>query len=228
MSPLWHHLAKDRPTGHTISLDTPLRMREIEPNVHGCSGYPGDCVMMGLGHICKDNKPDLVIAGINRGANLGQDLYYSGTVAAAREASFHGVPSIAISLAADELTEDYHWESACHVIKELLKENIHQMIPELSLININVPNLPLKEIKGMKFTSIGFRDYSENVEERVDTRKRKYYWVAGSFRGHYDFEGSDCMAIDQKYVAVTPHQLINSVERNFQEVEGIVRQITLP
>ncbi len=212
-------------TGHSLSLDAPLRVRKIEENIYGCSGYPADCVLMGLGHFCKNNKPDLVISGINRGANIGQDLYYSGTMAAAREASFHGVASIAVSLAADLKSEDYQWEQASDFILELIKENIHEAIPELSLLNINVPNCERKQIKGVKYTSIGFRDYSEEVEERFDTRNRKYYWVAGNFRGHYQMGNSDGEAIDNNYIAFTPHQLVSGMERDFSQLAEIQKRL---
>src|SRR5690606_11886896 len=105
-------------TGHTLTLDHPLRLVEIERNVYGCSGYPADCTLMGLAHVMKENKPDVVISGINRGANLGQDIYYSGTVAGAREAVFHNVPAIAVSLVVDfqKGHEQPHYEVAANTV----------------------------------------------------------------------------------------------------------------
>jgi 5'-nucleotidase len=208
-------------TGHTLSMDVPLRVRQIEENIFGCSGFPSDCIQMGLGHLLKDIRPDLVISGINRGANLGQDLYYSGTVAAAREASFHGVPSIAVSLAADVETEEYYWETAGQFMLDLVDNDIHDAIPDLSLLNINIPNLDRKNLQGVRMTTVGFRDYSEEIDARIDSRKRQYFWVAGVFRGNHDIEGTDCMAIQDNFVAMTPHRLIDSVDRDFKEIKRI-------
>ncbi len=213
-------------TGHSISLDTPLRIRQMDDNIYGTTGFPGDCILVGLGHICKDNKPDIVISGINSGANLGQDLYYSGTVAAAREASFHGIPSIAVSLAMKSNEEDAHWDSASDFILKLLELDIHKYIPAFSLLNVNVPNCSKTDLKGVKFTSIGFRDYIESVEERTDTRNKKYYWVAGGLRGHHAIEGTDCVAVEQKYIAVTPHSLIGSKENDFTEIKNLTQKIS--
>ncbi len=212
-------------TGHSLSLDRPIRLREIEENVYGVSGFPADCILMGLAHVCKEQRPDIVISGINRGANLGQDLYYSGTIAAAREASFHGLPSIAVSLVCGFHSEDFHWDNASNVIQKILHEDIHKAIPQFSLLNINVPNLPAEQLKECKITTIGFRDYEEFVEQRVDTRNREYFWVAGGLRGHHEIEGSDCMAVANGHISFTPHQLIGSMPRDFSEIENICKRL---
>jgi 5'-nucleotidase len=212
-------------TGHTISLDRPLRLQKVEHQVYGCTGYPGDCTLMGLGHVFKECKPDLVISGINRGANLGQDLYYSGTVAAAREAAFHGVPSIAVSLACEYSSKKVDYQPAANFIKHLVEQKIHECIPELSLLNINVPNLPGQEIKGVKYTTIGFRDYSEQIDSRVDSRNRDYYWVAGIYRGYREIGNTDCEAVAAGHVSFTPQILINSIERDFSQLEDLFEDV---
>ena len=161
-------------TGHTLSLDNPLRVVEIDPeaNIYGCSGYPADCTLMGFGHLMKE-RPDLIVSGINRGANLGQDIYYSGTAAAAREGVFHGIPAIAVSSVCDFTKGPEHpiyFDTAARFINELLKENITELIAPFHLVNINVPDTSWEEIKGVKLTHLGLRKYSEEITERKDFR----------------------------------------------------------
>ncbi len=212
-------------TGHSLSLDKPLRLEKLEEKVYGCSGFPGDCVLMGLGHLMKEKRPDVVISGINRGANLGQDLYYSGTVAAAREATFHGVPGIAVSLVFNSMTDEHRYDVAATVIDWCLREGLHRLIPELSLMNINVPNLPLKEIKGFRQTEIGFRRYSEEIHARIDTRNRDYFWIAGRYEGFSENPASDCQAVTDGYIAITPHALIDRCGRDYSELIGWVQRL---
>lgn len=198
-------------TGHTISLDVPLRVVEIEKNKFGCSGYPADCSLLGFAHILK-NKPDLVVSGINRGANLAQDIYYSGTVAAAREASFHNIPSIAISTVVDmfSLSEaEIHFDTAAEFVTNFIKADAWKHINPLSLLNINVPNISSNEVEGVEVTKLGFRNYSEKILEREDSKSRPYYWVGGTYEGFKPIIGSDCVAIDQNKISLTPLNLLD-------------------
>jgi 5'-nucleotidase len=176
---------------------------------------------MGL-HVLKDERPDVVISGINRGANLGQDLYYSGTVAAAREAAFHNVPSIAVSLVITSVVNEHHYQTAAEVIALCLEHGMHQNIPPLTLININVPNLELSKIKGYKLTEVGFRRYSEEIHVRIDVRQRDYFWIAGLYEGFAENPQSDCQAIHDGYVSITPHAL---VDKTSKEYSGLVKVI---
>lgn len=211
-------------TGHSLSLDKPLRVEKLEDNVYGCSGFPGDCTLMGL-HLLKENRPDLVVSGINRGANLGQDLYYSGTVAAAREATFHKVPAIAVSLVFQSVSDVHRYETAAKVIKLCLDHGLHQHIPELTLLNINVPNLELSQIKGFKLAEIGFRRYSEEIHVRMDMRQREYYWIAGLYKGFADNPESDCKAVHDGYVAITPHALVDRTTRDYSGVVKVIERL---
>lgn len=212
-------------TGHSLSLDKPLRLEKLEENIYGCSGFPGDCVLMGLGHVMKSNRPDLVVSGINRGANLGQDLYYSGTVAAAREATFHHTPAVAVSLVFDDLLTKHHYETAATIIKWCAELGIHKHIPPMTLVNINVPNRELKNIKGAKLTEIGFRRYSEEIHARIDARNREYFWIAGIYEGYTPQPDSDNEAVAQGYVAITPHCLVDRVSRDFSSLEAIIEKL---
>lgn len=211
-------------TGHSLSLDKPLRVEHLEEKIYACSGYPGDCVLMGLGHILKKSRPDVVVSGINRGANLGQDLYYSGTIAAAREASFHQVPAMAVSLAFNSVTEEHLYSVAATVMRWCLEMGLHQTIHPYTLLNINVPNLPLNEIRGCRLTEIGFRRYSEEIHARIDARGREYFWIAGIYEGHSGSANSDCEAVSNGLVAITPHALIDGASRDYSELaRGIER-----
>lgn len=213
-------------TGHSLSLDRPLRLERLEDNIYGCSGFPGDCVLTGLGHLLKGEKrPDVVISGINRGANLGQDMYYSGTVAAAREAAFHGVAAISVSLVLTDLLDEHRYHVGAKFIRLALEAGMHKLCAPLTLININVPNLEWKDIKGCKLTEVGFRQYSEEIHARMDTRGREYYWIAGKYQGHLDNASSDCCAVDDGYIAVTPHVLIPGHESRVKELEGLIEKL---
>lgn len=204
-------------TGHTLTLDTTVRLEEIAENIYGCSGFPADCSLMAIGHLFKNpmakffgEKIDLVISGINRGANLGQDVYYSGTVAAAREAAFHGIPSIAVSSCMDFKNPDKKIEfyyTASNFIKTLVQLNVAQSIPLMTLLNVNVPWCEESEILGTRVTRAGMRKYSEDIEERLDFKGKKYYWIGGVYQGFHSYPDSDCQAIEEKMISVTPLKL---------------------
>src|SRR5690606_11415363 len=133
------------------------------------------------------------------GANLAQDMYYSGTMAAAREAAFHHYPSIAVSLDCSFFRPDeYHYDTASRIISEFLDVEIQKYIPHFSMLNINVPNVPWEKVKGISKSVLGFRDYSENIEHRIDSRNRDYYWIVGNLEGHRNFDGkSDCELVSE-------------------------------
>lgn len=216
-------------TGHTLTLDHPIRIVEISDGVYGCSGYPADCSLMGLAHIMKDSKPDLVISGINRGANLGQDIYYSGTVAAAREAIFHGIPGIAVSSVLDFLPapiKQHHYETAAQFVVDLLKSGGHELIDPMTLININVPNRPINEINGVERTFLGFRNYSEEIQERIDFRQRPYFWIGGIYRGSHRQQGTDCWAIEQNKISLSVLNLLGRPSDRLDEWDAILNKLS--
>lgn len=201
-------------TGHTITLDQPLRLVEIEHNVYGCSGFPADCALMGISHILKDSRPDLVISGVNKGANLGQDIFYSGTVAAARESIFRGIPAISISTVSDLIKHDdntIHFDVASDYVAKLVKNGVHKLISPMSLLNINVPNLAFNQLKGTVITDLGFRRYEEDIQKRIDFRNRDYYWIAGAYEGFSQIENSDCLAIEQAKISLTPLNVLANI-----------------
>lgn len=215
-------------TGHSLSLDKPLRLHEVRDEVYSCTGFPADCTLMGLGHVLKEDRPKLVVSGINRGANLSQDMYYSGTMAGAREASFHGVPSISVSLDcafASPVEEVRHYKVAAKIVDLFIKKEIEKYIPFRCMININVPNIEYSELKGVKHTKLGFRDYNEHIEKRVDSRGRDYFWINGSLQNIDKGDGtSDAEVVRDGYVSVTTLDILDRGE-DFSKVISIIEEV---
>jgi 5'-nucleotidase len=212
-------------TGHSMSLDKPLRLERLSENIYGCSGFPADCILMGLGHVMKNNRPDVVVSGINRGANLGQDLYYSGTIGAAREAAFHQVPALAVSLVFNSVTDEHRYDVAATFIKWCLEEGLHKLCTPYTLLNINVPNLPMEEIKGCKLSEVGFRRYSEEIHVRMDARNREYYWIAGLYEGFNNNPHSDCQVVHDGHIAITPHALIDGCNKDYSDLGRCIERL---
>jgi 5'-nucleotidase len=207
--------------GHGITLGEPIRVNSLGDNCYSCTGLPADCVLIGVGQLCKERRPDLVISGINHGANLGQDRFYSGTIAAAREAAFRGIPAIAVSLVTQSLKDVEHFEVASVFIARLVHLGISKLIPPMTLLNVNVPNLPTEKIQGVKLTSLGFQNYSEEVVERTDTRGRNYYWVGGTYRGYEEIPGTDCYEVYRGYISVNLQDLMGNTLNN----ESVLKQL---
>ena len=200
-------------TGHSLTLHKPLRLIEMGDRFFGVNGSPADCVYLGIRQVI-GGMPDLVVSGPNRGANLGQDVYYSGTVSAAREACILGLPALAVSLAVD--FGKIHDESALHyasaskmavqVIRALWNGGTNEF-PIHTLFNLNVPDLAFSKIKGVKIARQGFRFYSGKVLSRKDHRGKDYFWVGGQYQGFRKEEGTDCAAVANGYASLTPLKL---------------------
>ncbi len=191
-------------TGHSLTLHKPLRAKEVAPKRFYLSGSPADCVYFATRHLM-DKKPDLLVSGINYGANLGQDHFYSGTVAAAREGSFFGIKSIAFSLCLKIGNNNpMHWETAAEFAQKLVPRFHDSKFPSTHVLNINVPNLPKDQIKGAKFGFQGKRIYTDEVSECLDPRGKKYYWIGGQQKGHDNLPGSDCDLVAEGYIAMVP------------------------
>jgi len=197
-------------TGHSLTIHKPLRIIPMEKQFYGVNGSPADCVYLGIRQVIKA-MPDLVVSGINRGANLGQDIYYSGTVSAAREACILGIPSLAVSLSIDfkrrKSEEDTHYATAAKVAVQLLKDMKGIEIPKHTLLNLNVPDLPFARVRGVRAARQGFRYYSGSVLKRVDHRGKDYYWVGGQYKGFAKDEGTDCTTVEEGYASLTPLKL---------------------
>ncbi len=188
--------------GHALTLHAPLRAEEIQTDRWAVSGTPTDAVSLGIHGLLKE-KPALVVSGINKGANMGDDLTYSGTVAAAMEATLMGVPAIAISLASKEFSYD-NFRSAASVARQMAETVLEHGLPADTFINVNVPDsAPL----GIRLTRQGKRVYGDAVVQNRDPRGRTYYWIGAGELSFQDLEGTDFHAVQNGYVSVTPLHL---------------------
>ncbi|HEX4924515.1 MAG TPA: 5'/3'-nucleotidase SurE [Bdellovibrionales bacterium] len=193
-------------TSHSLTLHKPLRVFEVEKQIYAVTGSPADCVYFATRFLLKNNKPDLVVSGVNRGANLGHDIFYSGTVAAAREAALFGIPSIAMSLAINlkEAHAPAYWETAVEFGKALVPWFAARKFPASHVLNVNIPNVPARDIKGVRVSRQGRRVYADVVTEGVDPRGKKYYWVGGPYTGFDQIPDSDCVHVDQGFISLVP------------------------
>jgi 5'-nucleotidase len=190
-------------SSHAISIHRPLRIREIAERRYAIDGTPTDCSYLAVNHIMKDRRPALMVSGINHGANLADDVTYSGTVAAAMEASLIGVPSIAFSLVA---RHNLDFGPASRFARSLAEAALRQTLPDHMLINVNVPGGVDPE--GYVVTRLGKHSYGTDVIEKTDPRGRNYYWIGGNEYQHEDIPGSDCnVVLGEKLISVTPLQL---------------------
>lgn len=189
-------------TSHALSIHMPLRIEEIEPGIHAVEGTPADCILLACRKLLR-RQPNWILSGINRGANLGVDTIYSGTVAAAMEGVIQGIPAMAIS-SFGKAQQRLHYETASQVVKLLLsKQELFHDITKAALLNVNVPNLPFSEIKGIRVTGLGKRIYDEEMQEGTDPRGRSYYWIGAGGDMFADIANSDCIMIDQGFVTVS-------------------------
>ena len=192
-------------SGHAITLHKPLRVQKMEMStmVAGAwavSGTPADCTKLGLGALV-EAPVDLLISGINRGPNLGQDVYYSGTVSAAMEGALMGIPSLAMSLAG---FEGLDFTFAGQMAQEMVKACVHKQLTPGTLLNINIPALPSEEIAGLAVTRLGLRKYQDTYVKRTDPRGQTYYWLAGELIDADDAENTDTDALHRNLVSLTP------------------------
>lgn len=193
---------------HAISLHRPLRMKEIRERWFAVDGTPTDCSYLALNHILKDDRPRLMVSGINHGANLADDVTYSGTVAAAMEAALLGVPAIAFSLVSRGPFTHELFEPAKRFARSIVETAVSRLdsLPPRMLLNVNIPGGV--EPDGYTVTRLGRHSYGYDVVENVDPRGRKYYWIGGTSYEHEDIPGSDCNATHRdRRVSVTPLHL---------------------
>ncbi|MEQ9617908.1 MAG: 5'/3'-nucleotidase SurE [Deltaproteobacteria bacterium] len=189
---------------HSLSLYRPLRIERVSDSVYTVDGTPTDCINLAVNGIMKDQKPDLIVSGINKGENLGDDITYSGTVSAAMEGALLGVPSIAVSLAGKN---NFKFDAASYYSESVSKFVLETALPKDTILNVNIPGLQRDEIKGIKVTRQGKRVYGEPIVEKIDPRGKKYYWIGGDELGFLDIENSDIAAVRDGYVSVTPISL---------------------
>ncbi len=185
---------------NSLTLHSPLRVRQVEENRYFVNGTPSDCVHLALSGYLPDD-PDIVVSGVNHGANLGDDVIYSGTVAAAMEGRFLGLPAIAVSLVGQH---GKHFDTAARVACDLVKRLQSDPLPGDIILNVNVPDLPFDELAGVEVTRLGFRHRSEPLIEEKDPRGRTIYWIGPAGPGQDAGPGTDFEAVERGAVAVTP------------------------
>lgn len=193
--------------GHSLSLSEPVRIREHGERRYSVTGTPTDSVMLAIGKIMGDLKPDLLLSGVNRGANLGDDITYSGTVAAAMEGTLAGVKSIALSqvYSPETLYDDRLFDAAMHWGAKTIKPLLTHDFEPRSLMNINFPAMRADAVKGIKTTQQGFHDYGRAaIIEGKDPRGAPYYWFGLHGIEHTPEQNSDLEAIADGYISVTP------------------------
>jgi 5'-nucleotidase len=193
-------------TGHSLTLRSPLRINKLGKNRFSVNGTPTDCVLLALNKIMKGNPPDLVLSGINYGSNLGEDMTYSGTVAAAMEATLSGIPAIALSQELTKMSPDnkIDWTPAEAFSKKVIKKVLSVAWPRDVLINVNFPPVPSTQVKGIEVTREGRRKLGDEIVESKDPRGVPYFWIGAQKQSSDYSSGTDLAAIDNDLISVSP------------------------
>lgn len=215
-----HVMAPDRDrsgASNSLTLDLPLRIQTLPNGFHSVNGTPTDCVHIAITGFLSETL-DMVVSGINAGANLGDDVLYSGTVAAAMEGRFLGYPAIAISLVNLNKQACRNFDTAAQIVRLIIERIKKDPLPKETILNINVPDLPLKQIKGIKVTRLGHRHLAEKVIPGKDPRGRTIYWVGPAGPEQDAGPGTDFHAINEGYVSITP---INIDLTDYKSIENI-------
>jgi len=186
----------------SITLTSPIRMKKIKRNIYTIDGTPTDCVYLTLLGALDEFKPDLVISGINKGPNMGEDIFYSGTVAAAREAAIGKINSFAISL--NSFIGKFHFSTAAKFARYLTEKIFAKDLPEEIFLNVNIPNVEHNMIKGVKITNLGSRRYFDKLIKRIDPAGNPYFWLSGNDVEWKQEKTSDYFAVKNNYISITP------------------------
>lgn len=213
--------------GHSLTLHTPIRVEELESKFGAkriwiTSGTPGDCVKIGINAIlAEDEKPDLIISGINHGPNLGTDILYSGTVSCAMEGAMMGYPSIAVSLASMSCEPELFKNVAVFMSKFVHKVKEFPF-PKKSILNINVPGLMPEDVAGIAITKLGGKMFTDEYDKRVDPRGKVYYWMAGELIKHCENDNSDINALRWNKISITPITFEMTLENVIPEITKVL------
>jgi 5'-nucleotidase len=208
-------------TGHAITIFDPIRTMPVEkdgsPFGISVDGTPADCVKLAVSFLHKENPPNLVVSGINFGSNTGISVLYSGTISAASEAVILGVPAIAFSLCT---YSDPHWETAEAVVADVVNKVMRTPLPVGTLLNVNIPNVPLSKLKGMKAARMGRSRFIEQFSEHRDPRGNLYYWLDGELDLLDDAADTDVRTVESGYVALTPIHIDLTAHHCMQQVQA--------
>ena len=208
---------------NSLTLDSPVRIDEIGDRTYRVRGTPTDCVHIALtGLLEKD--PDIVVSGINAGANLGDDVIYSGTFAAAMEGRFLGLPAIAVSLVFTDRPR--HYETAAEAVGLLVQRLKSDPLPADTILNINVPDIPWEELRGLEVTRLGHRHRAEPVIKMDDPRGRPMYWIGQAGEGDDAGPGTDFDAVNRGYISITPIHVDLTRYQALEQVAGWVSEIS--
>ncbi len=210
---------------HSLTLDRPLRVNQDRRGFYYVNGTPTDCVHLAITGLL-DYDPDLVISGINAGANMGDDVLYSGTVAAAIEARFLGRPALALSLAATEDPPE-HYDDAVSVVSSLIRHLLMYWPKEPWLLNINIPDVRKEEIDGFEVTRLGNRHRAEPVERVYDPKGRLTYWVGAAGSEQDAGVGTDFYAVNHNRVSITPLQIDFTAHARLQALKDVLQGMAL-
>jgi len=209
---------------NSLTLDAPIRIRETEEGVYRVSGTPTDCVHVALTGLL-DEDPDIVVSGINSGANLGDDVIYSGTVAAAMEGRFLGLPAIALSLVFGENSQQHFYDTAGEAAIRLVKQLQRDPLPADTILNVNVPDYPWSEIRGFEVTRLGHRHRAEPAIKAKDPRGREMYWIGPAGAEQDAGPGTDFDAVRRRFISVTPIHVDLTRYQALDQVAGWVTAI---
>jgi len=209
---------------NSLTLDAPIRIKELADGVHRVSGTPTDCVHVALTGLLAED-PDIVVSGINAGANLGDDVIYSGTVAAAMEGRFLGYPAVALSLVLGEQTQHHHYDTAGEAAIRLVKQLQQDPLPADTILNVNVPDCPWSEIRGFEVTRLGHRHRAEPAIKATDPRGREMYWIGPAGAEQDAGPGTDFDAIRRNFISVTPIHVDLTRYQALDQVAGWVTAI---
>ncbi|MCP4048572.1 MAG: 5'/3'-nucleotidase SurE [Gammaproteobacteria bacterium] len=209
---------------NSLTLDAPIRIKETEEGVYRVSGTPTDCVHVALTGLL-DEDPDIVVSGINSGANLGDDVIYSGTVAAAMEGRFLGFPAIALSLVIAEDSQQHFYDTAAEAAIRLVKQLQWDPLPADTILNVNVPDCPWSEISGFEVTRLGHRHRAEPAIKAMDPRGREMYWIGPAGAEQDAGPGTDFDAVRRKFISVTPIHVDLTRYQALDQVAGWVTAI---
>src|SRR3990167_5367218 len=208
---------------NSLTLDNPLRVVTTSNGFYSVNGTPTDCVHLGVTGLLKE-LPDIIVSGINEGSNLSDDVLYSGTVAAATEGRFLGLPSLAISLAGPRCE---HYDTAAQIAKLIVLQLAETPLTYDTILNINVPDMPFAELRGIQVTRLGTRHKAEPTIKGTDPRGRKIYWVGQPGPEQDAGPGTDFYAVNSGYVSVTPLQLDLTHYKVLDELSGWVQPLQI-
>ena len=203
---------------HSLTMHKPLRAHPRGDQRWAITGTPADCIYVALHHLMRDARPDVIVSGINNGSNIGPDVHYSGTVAAAREASLHGHQAVAVSLHRKHDDVELAWTAAGEYARRVVEEVARSPLPAGVFLNVNVPNLPFDRIRGLKRCRLGERFYDPLVVERIDPRGRPYLWIGGPHLHFGEDLEADGPSVESGWATVTPLSATITSERDLDRI----------